>query len=183
MLETRTLKVGLRAEENENAPPIITADFVVFGDIYAMGWDCYETIDPHAFDDTINDDIRALFNHDTNIVLGRTKANTLTLSLDTYALRGKIYVNTEDAEAMNAYARVKRGDVDQCSFGFEILGEGKAQRPDGTWLFTLKKVRLHEVSIVTFPAYQATSASARSARQVDTWKQTRKARLSKCLNN
>lgn len=46
MLETRTLKVGLRAEENDNAPPIITADFVVFGDIYAMGWDCYETIDP-----------------------------------------------------------------------------------------------------------------------------------------
>ena len=183
MNETRTLKAVLRAEKTEDSLPVITADFVVFGDIYDMGWGCYETVDPHAFDDTVNDDIRALFNHDAGMVLGRTKAGTLTLSIDSYALRGTILVNTEDRGAMDAYNRVKRGDVDQCSFGFDILEEAQEQRPDGSWLFTLKKVRLHEVSIVTFPAYQATSASARSARQVDAWKQTRKARLSKCLNN
>lgn len=183
MNETRTLKAVLRAEKTEDSLPVITADFVVFGDIYDMGWDCYETVDPHAFDDTVNDDIRALFNHDAGMVLGRTKAGTLTLSIDSYALRGTILVNTEDRGAMDAYNRVKRGDVDQCSFGFDILEEAQEQRPDGSWLFTLKKVRLHEVSIVTFPAYQATSASARSARQIDAWKQTRKARLSKCLNN
>ena len=178
--ETRTLKAVLRAEKTEDSLPVITADFVVFGDIYDMGWDCYETVDPHAFDDTVNDDIRALFNHDAGMVLGRTKAGTLTLSIDSYALRGTILVNTEDRGAMDAYNRVKRGDVDQCSFGFDILEEAQEQRPDGSWLFTLKKVRLYEVSIVTFPAYQATSASARSARGVDTWKRARKARLGKC---
>jgi phage head maturation protease len=83
---------------------------------------------------------------------------------------------------MNLYARVKRGDVSQCSFGFNILDEEHEDRGDGTHHFTIKKVRLFEVSCCTFPAYEETAISAREAdiaeiekRKLDVWKkETRK---------
>ena len=62
---------------------------------------------------------------------------------------------------MNAYERVKRGDVSQCSFGFDIISEETEIRPDGATVWTLKKVKLYEVSVVTFPAYEDTMVEAR----------------------
>ena len=62
---------------------------------------------------------------------------------------------------MNAYERVKRGDVSQCSFGFDILDEEYEIREDGTTIWTIKKVKLYEVSVVTFPAYEDTMVEAR----------------------
>ena len=62
---------------------------------------------------------------------------------------------------MNLYSRVERGDVNQCSFGFEILSEETDFRDDGTVHFTITEVRLHEVSVCTFPAYAETSVQAR----------------------
>lgn len=74
---------------------------------------------------------------------------------------GKIRINPKDSDAMNLYERVKRGDVDQCSFGFDILDQETEYREDGTVHWTIKSVKLYEVSVCTFPAYEDTSVSAR----------------------
>ena len=121
-----------------------------------------ESVDPHAFDDCLGDDIRCLTDHDTRLVLGRTKAGTLELRVDEKGLWGSVLINEEDSDAMNLYARVERGDVSQCSFGFDILDEEYQNLDDGTVHCILKKVQLYEVSCVTFPAYQDTSIEARA---------------------
>ena len=130
-------------------------------------WDgAYEAIATEAFDDTLGNDIRALTNHDPTLVLGRNKAGTLRLSKDSHGLWGEILINERDGDAVNLYERVKRGDVDQCSFGFRILKEDTEWRDDGTVKWTIRKVDLHEVSVCTFPAYEDTGVQARR-RQVD----------------
>ena len=130
--------------------------------------------------------MRALVNHDTTLVLGRTKAGTLELKEDSHGLWGKITINRDDADAMNLYARVQRGDVSQCSFGFDILDEEFTERSDGSVLWTIRKIKLYEVSVVTFPAYVETAVSARKAevdtirrRRLDTWKNEMKERMKK----
>ena len=81
-------------------------------------------------------------------------------------------------------SRVQRGDVSQCSFGFDILSEETDISDNGKVHWTIKKVKLYEVSCVTFPAYQDTSISARKSqydqikkRQMDAWRTTMKARI------
>ena len=138
----------------------ISGYFAVFNSNYEI-WDGgSESIDPHAFDETINDDIRALINHDTTLVLGRTTAGTLKLSIDDHGLYGEILINQNDQDAINCYERVKRGDVNQCSIGFDITSEEYTE--DGSRVhWTIKKIKLYEVSVCTFPAYEETEVSAR----------------------
>lgn len=158
----------------------IEAYFSVFSDIYECFPGCTESVDAHAFDGTINDDVRCLVNHDTSRVLGRTKPGTLRLLVDNYGLKGTVTINPDDQDAMNLYARVQRGDVSQCSFGFEILNEEVEVKSDGSIHWTLKSVKLYEVSIVTFPAYEKTEAVARSKRMTqafEVWKKRMKERL------
>ena len=100
-------------------------------------------IAPTDFDGEISDDVRALINHDTTLVLGRTKADTLELKTDSQGLWGRIKINPNDSDAVNLYERVARGDVDQCSFGFDILKEETDWREDGTVKWTTK-VKLYE---------------------------------------
>lgn len=135
--------------------------FAVFGSPYQLWEGCEEVIAPGAFADTLGGDIRALTNHDTNLVLGRTKPRTLTLREDGKGLWGSIQINREDQDAVNLHSRVHRGDVDQGSFGFYIESETRDVLEDGTVRYTINKVRLLEVSVVTFPAYEETSVSAR----------------------
>lgn len=151
--------------------------FAVFNSIYQIFDDLSESVAPGAFDDTLGDDIRALINHDSSLVLGRNTAHTLELRQDEHGLWGSITINPKDQDAMNLYARVQRGDVDQCSFGFDILSEDYDVRDDGSVHWTIKKVRLYEVSVCTFPAYEETNVKARSAqrdeikkRSLETWK-------------
>ena len=120
-----------------------------------------ETIDEDAFNETVDGDVRALVNHDSTLVLGRTTAGTLTLRVDRTGLWGSIVINQSDQDAMNLYERVKRGDVSQCSFGFDILDQSTEVMENGTTVWRLKKVELYEVSVVTFPAYEDTSVIAR----------------------
>ena len=145
---------------------ILFGYFARFDDRYNMWPNFYETIDPHAFDESLaGGDVRALINHDTTLVLGRTKAGTLTLRADDVGIWGEIQVNEADADAMNCYARVKRGDVDQCSIGFDYApGEGAEElitEADGTMHDIVKRAILYEVSVCTFPAYEGTSVEAR----------------------
>ena len=137
--------------------------FAVFNSNYQIFDDLSESIAPGAFDDTLGDDIRALINHDSSLVLGRNTAHTLDLRQDGHGLWGSITINPNDQDAMNLYARVQRGDVDQCSFGFDILSEDYDVRDDGSVHWTIKKVKLYEVSVCTFPAYEETNVQARSA--------------------
>lgn len=135
--------------------------FAVFNSDYNIAEGLSESVAETAFDRTLGGDIRALINHDTTLVLGRTTAGTLTLRKDTHGLFGDITINPKDGDAMNLYARVQRGDVDQCSFGFDILDEGTEVRADGSVHWTIKEVDLFEVSVCTFPAYEQTNVSAR----------------------
>ena len=166
--------------------PCIEGYFAVFDSNYEIGPGMSESIAPGAFSDTLSGDIRALINHDTTLVLGRTKAGTLTLKEDSRGLWGHIDINPDDVEAMNLYSRVKRGDVDQCSFGFQIRSEDTDIRENGDVHWTIKAVDLFEVSCCTFPAYEATNISARSEqrdelrkRKMDAWRASMKERIQK----
>lgn len=184
-------KILTRATEframEENEERVIEGYFAVFDGTYELWPGATESVDRNAFDGELDGDVRALIDHDTRLVLGRTIAGTLTLRVDTHGLWGRIVINPDDQDAVNLYARVKRGDVSQCSFGFEILDEERTineSTGDVHWL--IKRVKLYEVSVCTFPAYQSTSVSARAdevaqvkKRQFENWKENLKARLSK----
>lgn len=167
-------KFETREEGNELK---IEGYFAVFNSNYQIFDDLSESVAPGAFDDTLGDDIRALINHDSSLVLGRNTAHTLDLRQDEHGLWCSITINPNDQDAMNLYARVQRGDVDQCSFGFDILSEDYDVREDGSVHWTIRKVRLYEVSVCTFPAYEETNVKARSAqrdeikkRSLEAWK-------------
>lgn len=162
---------------NENGDPIIEGYFVVFDGVYNIADGVTESVDRHAFDDTIGGDIRILVDHDTRLVLGRTSVGTAQVHVDERGVWGHVDINPNDVDAVNTHARVERGDVSQGSFGFDILDEETEYREDGSVHFTIKKVELYEMSVVTFPAYEDTSISARKkqadeikARTVDAWK-------------
>ncbi len=187
--QARSLQTQFRTAE-DNGEKYIEGYFAVFGSNYELWPGASESIDQRAFDGALSDDIRALIDHETRLVLGRNKAGTLELKGDERGLWGKIKLNQADVDAMNLYARVSRGDVDQCSFGFDILDEKTEYRDDGSIHWTIMKVKLYEVSCVTFPAYEDTSIAARKkdydqirGRQFQAWRDKTKERLKKCLNN
>lgn len=136
--------------------------FAVFNSEYTIWEGITESIAPGAFDNTINDDIKALVDHESRLVLGRTTVGTLKLSVDDKGLFGVIEINENDSDAMNLYYRVKRGDVSQCSFGFIIISEEREVRENGDIHYLIRKVKLYEVSVVTFPAYEETEVTARN---------------------
>jgi HK97 family phage prohead protease len=161
-MERRCLPVGeIRLNEVEQSPKIIgyAAVFNTWTDI--GGW-FKEMIRPGAFTKTIKEnDIRALKNHDENLILGRNKAKpkpTLRLWEDTKGLA--VEIDPPDTTYSNDLrASIKRGDVNQMSFGFHVnkadMDYEKSER-------VLIDITLFDVSVVTFPAYPTTSAQVRS---------------------
>ncbi|EGW36470.1 HK97 family phage prohead protease [Desulfosporosinus sp. OT] len=183
--QARSLPTQFRAAE-DNGEKFIEGYFATFGGVYELWPGATESVDAHAFDGALADDIRALIDHETRLVIGRNKAATLELKVDARGLWGHVKMNQSDQDAMNLYARVERGDVDQCSFGFDILEEETEWREDGTVHWTVKRVKLYEVSVVTFPAYEDTSIAARKkdydqikTRQVQAWQSKTRERLQK----
>lgn len=163
--------------DDEKKELFIEGYFAVFDGVYEIAQSLTESVDPHAFDKAISGDVRALIDHDSKLVIGRTTASTLKLKVDSHGLFGSILINPNDQDAMNIYARVQRGDVNQCSFGFEITSEDTDIKEDGSIHWTIKEVNLFEVSICTFPAYETTNVKARSddaekirARSLEAWK-------------
>lgn len=181
----RVISNHYKTRADESGELYISGYFSVFNANYEMWQGATESIDPSAFDGALDADIRCLVDHDTRLVLGRTKSSTLTLQTDERGLWGEVRINQKDQDAMNLYERVKRGDVDQCSFGFDILDEEFSENPDtGDVHWTIKKVRLYEVSVVTFPAYEDTEVTARKKdfadikkRKLDAWKEQKLKRL------
>lgn len=158
-LVNRQSRFKTRADE-ETGKRYISGYFAVFGDLYEIWPDATEEVGPHAFDEALDDDIRCLADHDSRIVLGRNIAGTLDLKIDDKGLWGEVEINPNDTEAMNVYARVQRGDVNQCSFAFDVI-EQEEQWSGNAVHWILKKVKLYEVSVVTFPAYEGTEVDAR----------------------
>lgn len=159
--QTRTCLTNFKTRE-DGEELRIEGYFSVFNSNYELWPGATESVAPGAFSETLGvDDVRALIDHETMYVLGRNVAQTLKLREDDYGLWGSIKINPNDQDAMNLYARVQRGDVNQCSFGFDILEEETDFHDDGSVHWTIKKVKLYEVSICTFPAYKETEVEAR----------------------
>jgi HK97 family phage prohead protease len=127
-----------------------------------------ETIEPGFFDDVLGDDVRALWNHNTDLVLGRTKSGTLELQDQAGGLGVKI-----DPPATqwgrDALTSISRGDVDQMSFAFSVKMNGDEWRETESGLVRVLKrggcKQLYDVSPVSFPAYPTTSVGVRSKLQ------------------
>lgn len=162
--EIRTLDIqGLQTRsQGDSESNVIEGYAAVFNsptDIWGM---FTEIIAPGAFEDAIasNDDIRALFNHDWNNVLGRTKSGTLRLSEDARGLKFEVDLpNTTLARDLSE--SLKRGDISQCSFGFIPTSETWDYEPEIP-VRTINSVELHEISVVSIPAYEDTEVSLRS---------------------
>lgn len=152
-----------RALENSD-DMIVEGYFVVFDQPYLLGDWGEEIVARGAFDGCDMSDVRALIDHRPELVLGRSTAGTLTLSIDDTGLFGSIRVNSLDSDAVNLHARVQRGDVNQASFGFDEGEVTYTDLPDGRVRRTINQVsKLYEVSVCTFPAYEQTYVSARTA--------------------
>ncbi|WP_407894668.1 HK97 family phage prohead protease [Lacticaseibacillus sp. N501-2] len=157
-----TPKAEFRVAGEEDGKKYLEGYFIRFNEETELWPGYFEQIAPESIDDSINSqDIRALFDHDTAKVLGRTTNNTLELRKDEQGVYGKVLVNEDDPEALSIYAKVKRGDVSSASFGFYIDDDEMNQPGDGTYHDTIRSLTLLEVSVVTFPAYPTTEIDAR----------------------
>lgn len=182
--QVRSVPTTFETREADDGQLIISGYFSVFNTIYEIGPGMSESVAPGAFRNSMQNDVRALTNHDTTLVLGRTTAGTLKLIEDAVGLYGEITINPKDSDAVNTYERVKRGDVSQCSFGFQITKEDTEIREDGSVHWTILDVNLFEVSVCTFPAYEETNVKARSdqlaeiqERTFAAWKENMKERI------
>ena len=166
-IERRVVVGAVAMRQLDEHRSVIEGYGAVFGEetIISGGWnDFREQIEPGAFDEALTrDDVRALFNHQSSLVLGRTRAKTLALSVDA---KGLHYVidppNTSYANDLRE--SITRGDVSQSSFAFRVLEDTweKPMRSGELPLRKVRKIELHDVSPVTYPAYEGTSVSARA---------------------
>lgn len=182
--QARALMTNFEVRSEENGDQYIEGYFAVFNSNYDMGGGLSESIAPGAFTDSLSGDIRCLTNHDTRLVLGRTSAHTFEVRQDEHGLWGRVLINPNDQDAMNTKARVNRGDINQASIGFDIISEDTDIRDDGSIHWTIRKIKLYECSVVTFPAYEETNLAARSnqrdeinKRSLQAWKETARKKL------
>lgn len=167
-IERRAFDAEFRVE-GDGAPKII-GYAAKFDTLSEEMWGFREKIARGAFATALGDsDVRALFNHDPNIVLGRNKAGTLVMVEDDIGLRYEI-TPPDTQTARDLVESIKRGDISQSSFAFAMKNGGVEEwqeLPDGKAIRTIKKVaRLYDVSPVTYPAYPDTESGVRSAEQV-----------------
>lgn len=159
-LETRTATMqGVEIREVDGKRRI-AGHAAVFNKLSVDMYGFREQIAPGAFTDSLTGDIRALWQHDSARVLGRTTAGTLTISEDNIGLAFEIDPpDTQDGR--DALTLIGRGDIDQMSFGFRVMPDGDswAEGEGGTLIRTLKRVSLIEVSPVTWAAYPDTDVS------------------------
>lgn len=159
-----------RAEGSEEGKIVIRGVAAVFNDLSEDLGGFREKIDPGAFDEVLEDDVRALFNHDRNIVLGRTAAGTLRLKVTKRGLEYE-YDSPDTQAARDLALLVERGDINQSSFAFYIDKQewDEPDAPGQPAIRTIMKVRrLIDVSPVTYPGYANTAVAKRS---MDEWRQ------------
>ena len=167
MKETRTYKGGIELRSADPESRTIVGHAAVFEQTSEdMGWfePWVEVIDRGAFDDVLDQDVRALFNHSPDMILARTKSKTLTISIDDTGLRYEFDAPNTTA-GNDLLESVRRGDVSQSSFAFTV-GVGGSYWEDlegGIPTRHITKIkRLYDVSPVTYPAYEGTDVARRS---------------------
>lgn len=161
--ERRAFAAPVECRAAEGEKPLLSGYAAIFGEATEIAGIFRERIAPGAFADAVKrDDVRALFNHDANFVIGRTTSGTLRLVEDDRGLRYEADP-PETTWARDLMVSVQRGDVNQSSFAFEVTEEEWDYGQRGEMpLRTIKSVRLYDVSPVTYPAYESTTVSARS---------------------
>lgn len=162
-IEYRTFPVELRTADGE--APRLVGHAAIYNSLSEDLGGFREQIAPGAFAKTLSDkaDVRALFNHDPNFVLGRTSSGTLRLSEDERGLAMDVTLPQTPLVRDMVLEPIRRGDIDQMSFGFQVVKGGDSWDESGeVSVRTLREVKLFDVSPVTFPAYAATDVSARS---------------------
>lgn len=157
----------LRAAEGEGQAPRIAGYGAVFNarsELIAGSF--FEVIAPGAFDDVLGDDVRGLFNHDPNYVLGRTTSKTLRIAQDERGLAYEIDPPNTQTHRDLILAPLARGDVTGSSFAFRVAADGEEWARDedtGVVVRTITRFkRLFDVGPVTFPAYPDSEAAQRS---------------------
>lgn len=162
-IERRIFCKEVRVDSNGDKP-VIRGYAALFNTLSEDLGGFREQLQAGAFSDAMAaSDVRALINHDPNLVLGRNQAGTLTLREDASGLYAEITPPDTQA-ARDLVVSMSRGDVNQMSFAFTVSKEDQQWTRDGTgpWLRTIKRVsRLFDVSVVTYPAYPQTSAAVR----------------------
>jgi HK97 family phage prohead protease len=163
-IERRFVAAEVRVVE-EDGQPHIQGYGAVFGEWSLDLGGFREMIEPGAFTKTLQEaDIRSLWNHNADYILGRNKSGSLRLYQDERGL-GYDVVPPDAQWARDLMVSIKRGDVSQASFGFETLRDKWDQDEDGNVTRQLLEVKLFDVGPVTFAAYPQTSAEARSKAQ------------------
>lgn len=159
---TTTIESRSAETESQDAPRI-EGYASTFGSSADLG-SFTETIDPNAFADVMNDDVRMLFNHDPNFPLARSRKGegTLEMRVDDQGLFFSFPVGPQ-GYAQDLHQSIQRGDVDQASFAFTVDADEWEEREDGTIHRHITRLgSLIDLSVVTFPAYEATRVAARS---------------------
>lgn len=156
--ETRLGTVEIRSDDGENRISGYAAKFNTLSENLG-GF--REQINTGAFDNVLTNDVRALFNHNPSLILGRTTAGTLTLETDTSGLR--YHIDPPDTQAARDLMKsIERGDVTQSSFAFRVDDDDWQEDEDGRLIRTIKTYkRLYDISPVTYPAYPDTSVAMR----------------------
>jgi len=184
-LERRFFAIeGLTVETREGSKnPVIRGHAAVFNQLSEDLGGFREQIAPGAFASAIDgsDDVRALFNHDSNFILGRNRAKTLRLKEDSRGLA--IEIDAPDTQTIRdlVLSPIERGDVSQMSFGFSVRPNGQdwAKDDEGRVIRTLKSLRTFDVSPVVFPAYPQTDVGLRELRN---WTEAAQAKASVRMN-
>lgn len=163
------------SKSDDKNPAHVTGHAAVFDQLSENLGGFREKIAPGAFDGVLNDDVRALFNHDSNLILGRTAAKTLELSVDTTGLKVDFSI-PDTSYGRDLIVSLERGDINQMSFGFKVEEEEwNEDETTGAVIRTITKVkRLFDISPITFPAYPQTDVAKRS---MDEWKESIKAQI------
>lgn len=121
-----------------------------------------EVVEPTAFNQTVQQaDVRALYNHEPNMLLGRMSSGTLRLEVDEVGLRYELDLPPTQL-GKDLAVLMARGDISGSSFGFQTIEDGWGETPDGFPMRSLKQVALRDVGPVTFPAYTAADVALRS---------------------
>jgi len=169
LVERRSFPLAELRASDDGDSRIVTGHAAVFDVLSHPIADFRETIAPGTFAESIkNDDIRALWNHDPSRVLGRNKSKTLKLSEDDRGLAFEMDV-AETQVGNDALVSIRRGDVDEMSFGFITIEDEWTQEPDELATRRLVKVRLLDVSPVAFAAYPDTDVAVR---ELTAWKES-----------
>jgi HK97 family phage prohead protease len=151
----------------ETESTMISGYAAVFNSKTIIGDWFEEIISPGAFSRTIseNSDVRALFNHNWDNVLGRTKSGTLRLSEDERGLKFEAEL-PDTSVARDLIESMARGDINQCSFGFVATEEIWDYSVEPA-LRTVVEAKLYEISVVSIPAYEDTEVSLTRSKEID----------------